>query len=91
MKIEDIYKIENELKNELKGKHITLKELDKICTSYGGVRELDLKDCIIDGELYYLVPDDYLTYIETTFIIKFEIKKLNKDLSSSVVLVEEVK
>lgn len=87
MKIEDIYKIEN----ELKGKEITLRELENICQHYGAVNEIDLKDCIIDNEICYLVPDDSLTYIETTFNIKFEIKKLNKDLLSSVVLVKEVK
>lgn len=40
MKIEDIYKIEN----ELKGKQMTLQKIDDICTSYGAVEEYGLKD-----------------------------------------------
>lgn len=87
MKIEDIYKIEN----ELKGKQMTLQKIDDICTSYGAVTEYGLKDSIRDNKIWYLVPDDSLTYIETTFIVEFEEKKTNRDLLSSVVLVKEIK
>lgn len=87
MKTEDIYKIEN----ELKGKEMTLQKIDDICTSYGAVTEYGLKDSIRDNKIWYLVPDDSLMEIETTFIVEFEEKKLNKDLLSSVVLVMEVK
>lgn len=87
MKIEDIYKIEN----ELKGKEMTLQKIDDICTIYGAVAEYGLKDSIRDNKIWYLVPDDSLTYIETTFIVEFEVKKPNKDLLSSFVLIKEVK